>query len=351
MRVKNKLKTLTQTRGTSYGRVKLVRNFSKGAGATALTFVCVLLIFGTLPSTTTPVTTKISGTSIKTLGGKAPSPHAAGYVLTWNTTWGGSVDDYGRGVAVDGSGNMFLAGSAGNATMGSVDAFLTKYYANGTEDWSHTWGGSSDDFGQGVAVDGSGNAFLAGTTNSFGSPQAFIAKYNPGGTLLWNITWSGRGNASASAITVDAMGNPIITGQTNGSGSYAFTAKFMNMTGSFMWKNDTFPGTPNGVAVDAAGNVYTSASFNGFMAYLTKWNWTGYPDLGNFSIFGGNVVAGGDAVMGSSNPYITGSTRDYGAGGSDAFLYCVNSTVFSTPVWNLTWGGSSDDSGAAVAVD
>ena len=82
--------------------------------------------------------------------------------LTWNTFLGGSGDDYGRGIAVDGSGNVYVTGY-GDATWGSPvraytsgnDTFAAKLYGNGTLLWNTFLGGSGSDYGRGIAVDGS----------------------------------------------------------------------------------------------------------------------------------------------------------------------------------------------------
>ncbi|MBN2150974.1 MAG: hypothetical protein JW839_06000, partial [Candidatus Lokiarchaeota archaeon] len=114
----------------------------------------------------------VAGTDIVASNGE---PH---YCLDWNRTWGGTVSDWGCGVAVAADG-VYLAGFTDSVGEGGYDAFLAKYDAAGTQQWNRTWGGASDDDGARLAVAADG-VYLAGFTDSFGegSSDAFLAKYD-----------------------------------------------------------------------------------------------------------------------------------------------------------------------------
>src|SRR5262249_15619409 len=96
---------------------------------------------------------------------------ANGNVL-WAKTSGGSANDYAYGIATDAGNNVFVAGffdtptlTIGSSTLtrvGGLDILLAVYDKNGTALWAKSAGGSSDDHGQAVAADGSGNVYLAG---------------------------------------------------------------------------------------------------------------------------------------------------------------------------------------------
>ena len=116
--------------------------------------------------------------------------------LEWNTSMGSSGFDSGRAIAVDGNGNVYVAGDS-DATWGSPqnpfagedDAFAAKLNSNGVLQWNTFLGSSDYDSGKGVAVDGSGNVYEAGTSRAtWGSPvnlnsgaywDAFAAKLAP----------------------------------------------------------------------------------------------------------------------------------------------------------------------------
>ncbi len=107
--------------------------------------------------------------------------NAAGSVLVYAGYIGGADGDGGCGIAVDGAGNAYVTGytGSGQATFpvlggpdltfngGDYDAFVAKVNGTGTAlVYAGYIGGASDDIGHGIAVDGAGNAYVAGYTDS-----------------------------------------------------------------------------------------------------------------------------------------------------------------------------------------
>ncbi len=146
-----------------------------------------------------------------------------------------------RDVAVDGSGNIYLTGNfQGTVTIagqtiisagGATDIFIAKYSSSGTLQWLRRGGSNSlgNEYGDGIAVDGSGNVYITGVfslTSNFNTPAAnfsnelisagnsdiFIVKYNSSGTLEWLRRGGGTSEDSAYKIAVDGSGNVYITG-------------------------------------------------------------------------------------------------------------------------------------------
>src|SRR5215470_16498427 len=90
-------------------------------------------------------------------------------------------------------------------------------------------GGSGDDSGNGIAVDASGNAYVAGKTGSINFPtknplqpasgggdDAFVAKLDPSGSaLVYSTYFGGSALDEAHGIAVDTAGNAYVTGQTS----------------------------------------------------------------------------------------------------------------------------------------
>ena len=155
----------------------------------------------------------------------------ADYTLDLNTTWGGSNDDFANGITVDGAGNIYITGHTFSFGAGGSDAFLAKYNSAGTSLLNITWGGSLFDAANGITVDGVGNIYITGQTYSFveGFEDAFIAKYDSAGTSLLNITWGSSNGNAAYGITLDGAGNIYITGCTysfEAGSSDAFLAKY-----------------------------------------------------------------------------------------------------------------------------
>lgn len=104
--------------------------------------------------------------------------------LTWNTFLGDGGDDFARALAVDGDGSLYVAGHS-NATWGSpiipyaagIDGFGARLTSTGALAWSAFFGGASNDFGSGIAIDENGDAYAAGhSTGAWGSPvRAYTA--------------------------------------------------------------------------------------------------------------------------------------------------------------------------------
>ena len=172
---------------------------------------------------------------------------ASGRDLDYAGYLGGASSDSGRGIAVDGSGNALLTGSTlsdqstfpvtvgpdltFNSGPGAMpDAYIAKVDDSGTGlTYAGYIGGEFDDIGYDVAVDGSGSAYVAGTTDSDqstfpvvvgpdltfnGRPDAFVTKVTPAGT---GLTYSGYIEArDATGVDVDASGNAYVTGYTSG---------------------------------------------------------------------------------------------------------------------------------------
>jgi len=309
------------------------------------------------------MTRNICPHALKNTNDIATSSRAAPALQAWNRTWGGNGDDEGHGVTMDKNGNTYIVGYTSSFGVGYGNAFLAKYATNGTQAWNHTWGGSVDDEGNGVAMDGSGNVYIAGDTSSFASGSGdyagFIAKYSTNGIQLWNQTWGGTGDDEAWAVAFDGSGNAFLVGFTNSNGAHgydAFIAKY-STSGALQWSR-TWGGNGEdrgyGVAVDGSGNAflagYTNSSGAGiYDSFIAK-----YSSSGTFQwskTWGGikDDRGYGVAVDGSGNPYLAGFTNSYGAGNYDAFL--VKYSTSGTQQWNRTWGAKGDDEGYCVAID
>ena len=99
------------------------------------------------------------------------------------------------GVSADGLGNVYISGwtdgSLGGTNAGGCDAFLSKYDASGTLEWTRQLGTSEYDMSYGVSADGLGNVYISGDTEgslegtNAGGSDAFLSKYDASGTLEW----------------------------------------------------------------------------------------------------------------------------------------------------------------------
>src|SRR5262249_8357955 len=148
---------------------------------------------------------------------------AADGALLWEKRYNGqnNGDDYANAVAVDGSGNVVVTGYSDNGT--NYDYYTAKYgAADGALLWERRYNGPAnrDDLANAVAIDGSGNAVVAGTSSvdSFGNPTGdyYTAKYGAAdGTLLWEKRFTGP-DAVSSALALGPGGMVVVTGTSNG---------------------------------------------------------------------------------------------------------------------------------------
>ena len=89
--------------------------------------------------------------------------------------FGTAFDDISYGVALDGSGNVYITGTTGgsldgNTSLGRSDVFLTKFDPNGIKLGSRQLGTTGDDIGFGLAVDSSGNVYITGSPEGLREP-------------------------------------------------------------------------------------------------------------------------------------------------------------------------------------
>ena len=171
---------------------------------------------------------------------------ASGSALLYSTYLGGSsgmptAPETGSAIAVDGQGYAYVAGTTSSSNFPTVnplyaghsyatDAFLTKLDVTGRFLVYSTYlGGSSFDYGNAVAVDGGGNAYVAGMTSSWDFPvvnpvqgalagafDGFVVKINRAGTVQTFGTWIGGSFVdSANGMALDGVGNLYLAGQTS----------------------------------------------------------------------------------------------------------------------------------------
>ncbi len=304
--------------------------------------------------------------------------NATGSALIYSSRFGGNFDDFGRDIALDAAGNAYITGwtvcrsPAPTCTFpvvnafqplyggGNNDGFVTKMNASGTALVYSTYLGggdiinATDDWGEGIAVDAAGSAYVTGYTYSPDFPvtpgaydrsrcglDAFITKFTPNGTaLVYSTFLGGCSREQGNAITLDASGNAYITGLTE-SEDNPFTPEI-----------DGFPVTP--------GAYQTTGSFD---AFVTKLNATGTALIYSTYLGGAdNVERGwGIGVDGAGNAYVTGDTKSFNfptanavqpnfGGLSDAFVTKLNATGTAL-VYSTFLGGNLFDEARGIALD
>jgi hypothetical protein len=285
--------------------------------------------------------------------------------LDYSTYVGGSGGDQGNGIAVDASGNAYVIGNTsstdfpttagayqtvfGNGSL-HADAFVTKLNPAGTALIYSTYlGGSGNDYGTGVAVDSSGDAYVTGyttstnfsttsgayqTVNRSSTYNTFITKLNAAGSSLIYSTYLGGSNANGDSgygISLDSSGNAYVVGtafssnfpttsgayQTafgGGSSSNVFITKLNSAGSALIYSTFLGVGSTNyglGVAVDVLGNAYVTGYTSG--AFPTTSGAFQTVSGGGYNAFVAKInPAGGGASDLVYSTYLSGSTDDWG---------------------------------------
>ncbi len=289
-----------------------------------------------------------------------PPPNAAARIGTLDqNTWGGSNTDYGQAVTVDSSGNSFVVGYTWSFTPGTPAIFLLKYSFTGTLLMQRLWSDSADDYAYGVALDKSGNIYVTGWTDHLGGPSILVLKFNPVGGLVWQETYAGSSHpAYGQAVAVDSTGNIYVGGYyaSGSSPDQNVTLLKLDPTGNLLWQRSWGGSNPDqgkSLALDSMGNIYLAGWTNSFGAgaadtFLLKFNSTG--GLLNQVTWGGSSddKAAGVAVDSSGNVYLTGSTLSAGLT-SDAFL--LKFTAAGSLVMKRLYALTGATSGYGIAVN
>ncbi|TFF98367.1 MAG: hypothetical protein EU547_01705 [Promethearchaeota archaeon] len=275
--------------------------------------------------------------------------------LKWNVTWGGTSSDYGYSIAIYNSNLIYIVGDTYSFGKGHSDGFLLRYNSSGVMQWNTTWGSTWFDYGKGVKVYNSNNIYVVGYKLDF---DIFLANYNSSGFQKWNTTWGGSGTDEAMSISTDSSGNIYITGMTDSFGAQGedmFLAKYNN-TGGLEW-NTTWGGdssdSGNDIALDSSDNIFITGYTQNYDDELNEYAFLVKYDSSH--VLQWNKTWGGDdyetgfgiGLDSSDNIYITGVTESYGNGASDAFLAKYNNTG------DFKWSDPSIPSGggSAPAID
>jgi len=257
--------------------------------------------------------------------------------LVWNTFLGSAGTDVATGLSTNGDAEVYVGGYS-SATWGSPvreytsgdDAFAARLSSLGELEWNTFLGGSSNDYGDDIVLDGDENVHVVGSSYAtWGSPvrvytadnDCFVAELTSSGELNWNTFLGGSGHDRGNAVALDGDAGVYVAGYSGATwgtpilahagGDDAFAAK-LNSSGGLMW--NTFLG---GTAFDIGTGI---AVDNGWRVYVT----------------GTSNRTWGSPVL----PF---------AGSADAFVVKLSNSGALT--WNSFLGSSADDSGRSIAVD
>jgi len=333
----------------------------------------------------------------------------------WAKRAGGTSDESATSIAVDVSGNTYVTGgfksssvifgsdTLTNTNVSLNDIFLAKFDTHGNVIWAKNPAGIGNDYATSIAVDASGNIYVAGyyespaitfdttTLSNAGFCDIFLAKYDANGNVLWAKGAEGTFLDYATSVAVDASGNPYITGYFESDTLYigsdtligsgwdnVFLVKY-DTNGNVLWSKNpkgTFSDQAYSIAMDTIGNFYVAGYFNSSTIIFGSDTLT---SSGGDDIFlvkyntGGNVIWAKSArtnetyydivlptaVDASGNTFVAGyfnnDTLIFGsdtlmsAGGDDIFL--VKYDTGGNVLWAKSAGGTGDDLAYSIAAD
>jgi hypothetical protein len=287
----------------------------------------------------------------------------AKYDSAGNQVWLNQIGTAGNESAyrltVDGNGNAYVAGwtdgsFTGYTNAGLDDLFVVKYDSSGVYQWTRQLGTASIDQAWGAAVDGNGNVYVAGYTEgdldgagsgtNAGGADLFLLAYDPSGALQWTRQVGTSGADAATDIAVDGADRIYLTGSTDGDLDGGGNAGGLDLFLVQYDSSGTLQGVQqagsaaddfaNGVALDANGSVYVAGKTNGDLdgtnsgmgdAFLAKFDSNGNTQwtrqLGTSADESANDVAADN----DGNIFITGFTGggldgNTNAGGVDLFI-------------------------------
>ncbi len=213
-------------------------------------------------------------------GGSAQNAYVRKFDASGATLWmqqfGESAQHQAQAVAVDASGNVYVGGVINDQnpdTPYSLDAFVRKFSSSGESSWALQFGTTSaDDQIVAAAVDGNGDLYVAGTTgsalegskpSSSSDKDAFVRKYDASGATLWTRQIGSSSLDETAALALDTSNNVYLVGSAFGTGLNAGSAdvyvRKFDASGVTLWTKQF--GTDDldaavAAAVDAAGNLY-----------------------------------------------------------------------------------------------
>jgi len=257
-----------------------------------------------------------------------------------------SYPDYGRRLALDDGGNLYIAGESLGTDL-KYALVILKYGADGTSLWTNHWHGpvGSDAFARFLAVDATGNIYLSGDFETASEGGVVMIKYAANGSPLWTNSITSGG---PEGLGLDKAGNLYVLVSPSGSSVSQFITLKYDPTGHPVWTN-VYKATPTGadypvaLALDDAGNVFVSGSSDGpgtGLNYATiKYApdgtglWTNrYVDTAYGQIVeamtldrDGNVIVTGDAMRYVSHLY---ATVKYASNGTPLWTNLMEGPVY-----------------------
>ena len=266
--------------------------------------------------------------------------------ISWQKCYGGTGDEYAYyGIIQTDDGGFAAIGSSAsndgdaNNNHGSYDVLVLKLNRNGSLEWTKTYGGSQDDYGDLIVQNNDGTYTISadtysndgniGTNHGDGTLDTWIARLNSKGNIIWGKNIGGTDDEFNGSLITTHDGN-ILVGDYAGShdgdvkgnhgvmpdGGDMWLVK-MNKTGNIIWTKTLGGGNGNS-AIDFPDDEVA--------LFISETN------NGEFLVAGGATSSDGDLTV--------------NRGGDDAWILKLNPT--GNIIWQKSFGGSNEDAATAI---
>lgn len=303
--------------------------------------------------------------------------NAQALTFDWAKQMTGSVDEIGRSVAIDASGNVYSTGTfqgtvdfdpgAGTFNLtsaGAKDIFILKLDALGNFVWAKRIGSTSNENAYSLSLDASANIHITGdytlpvdfdpnvgvaTLNYVGQSDVFVLKLDASGNYIWAKGFGGTNFDFAYSINVDATGNVYTTGSfqatvdfdpgagtsnISSSGSSDIFISKLDASGNFVWAKKLGGSSADigrAIKVDGSGNVYTTGEFQGVADFDPNAGVSNLTSSGASDIFVSKLDALGNFVW--AKQMAGGTLNDVG---NSIWLNSTGSEIITTGYFQNT---------------
>ncbi len=275
--------------------------------------------------------------------------------------FGGTGDDFGRDMVIDGNGDLLLVGETSSISWRGVDFLLYRVDSNGLKQWHQNYGTfNHDEYAEAVAVDSSDNIYIAGYVLDGTQQDILVKKIAPDGTEIWSKQIGGSGDEVVYDIALSGDGNLIVVGYTTSYtfGNYDAVVYKLNSSNGSVLMGRHYGGSQDevayGVVIDPSDNIFLIGSTSSFThggkdIALWKLDPSGTKIYGR-SFGGGSEEEGRAGVLYEGYLFLVGTSSTYTYGGDDIVVYKIDPET-GLKIKGMHFGGSSSEEGRDITAN